>query len=104
MNKQDDGQVVPVKCAHIIESADCLRNQLVQSQARVKEMRRAYALAASAADVLQTSRGGHGHWDKTMRHGAGCPICIGQAKGRREADKLLREAAEAAKEPHNGKG
>ena len=68
-------------------------------QAVVDKLREAHNKAASAADVLRTSFGAHGsHWDRTMQHGAGCPQCKKESAARREAEILLREAAEAAKE------
>jgi hypothetical protein len=42
-------------------------------------------------DDAMTAGAGHHHWDSTMRHGAGCPLCI----SRHEANERIRAALEA---------
>ena len=77
--------------------AHAMERRADRLQAIVDKLREAYGKAVSAADALRDSVGGHEHWDRTMKRGAGCPACIRQREGRIEAEKLLQEAAEAAR-------
>lgn len=56
-------------------------------------------LLHDATIVLRNGMGGHGHWDDSMRRGAGCPVCIAQQKARDEATRLIGEAVGSALAP-----
>ena len=60
-----------------------------QMGAEIRRLRANVKLLHDATIVLRNGMGGHGHWDHTMRHGAGCQVCIDQQKARDEADRLI---------------
>lgn len=51
------------------------------------------SLLHDATIVLRNGMGGHNHWDNTMQHGSGCPVCIQQREARIVAEDLIERAA-----------
>ncbi len=69
------------------------RDATIAAQAEAIRLLRAAAEALLAAPIW-----GHNHWDHTMRHGAGCEICIDQRKAK-EAFSAALAATDQHKEP-----
>lgn len=46
-----------------------------------------------ATFILRRGMGGHNHWDRTMKSGSGCQVCIDQRKAKAAADKLIDAVA-----------
>jgi hypothetical protein len=42
-----------------------------------------------AGQAMRYAALGHGHWDSTMQHGAGCPLCIERRKVNEVYDAAL---------------